>query len=630
MHKYKLSIIVLVDDAYHQAVKTLQTLSTTYQRQIDYDDYEIVVVEQESEHNLTESELQVLPGHFRYFRQKGDTRPISASLNLALSKCRGQMIGLLLDARCMVTPGVIHNVLMARRINPQALVAVPGYDLVKNVSGYWPGDGYRLFESAAFDSGGTDGYLEPMTAPGAMFCERTNIKLANLTADNTVTGLRKYIKKVDALFGNQTTGENKSLRSLEARIYHTIGSLPESRIFVLPGEGTFRQFHGQAPPEVVATTEPLIRKPFLLGKVHRCAHPFLQQSCRQTMQQSEDVDPPPIRLSSNRANPVLSIIVIVYDMALQAMNTLYSLSSRYQQHVSGEEYEVIVVENTSRHNLDPVVVETLGANFRYFLRDESGVSPAAAINFAFQQCRGSYVGLMIDGARILTPRVVQYALTAGRLNPRSMVVTPSYHLSAAEQHTVSPDDYNETIEQQRLAHIRWKENGYRLFDAACMGAAHRFGYLSPPMESNCFFGAYSDFERIGFADERFNLRGGGALNLHMFRSLGLLPRIPYFVLIGEGSFHQLHGGVTTYNSEEHDTIVESFRDQLQVIWNDEFHGLRRDPILFGAVTDPARRFLLYSSQRCERRLLRFYRKKEDLWEDDHLQISIEQSSVSAT
>ena len=31
------------------------------------------------------------------------------------------------------------------------------------------------------------------------------------------------------------------------------------------------------------------------------------------------------------------------------------------------------------------------------------------------------------------------------------------------------------------------------------------------------------FASIGFADQRFDLRGGGAINLHMYRSLGLLP-----------------------------------------------------------------------------------------------------------
>ena len=45
--------------------------------------------------------------------------------------------------------------------------------------------------------------------------------------------------------------------------------------------------------------------------------------------------------------PLLSIVVVVYDMPDQAKNTLISLSTDYQQDVSMEDFEVIVVENKS-------------------------------------------------------------------------------------------------------------------------------------------------------------------------------------------------------------------------------------------------------------------------------------------
>ena len=51
--------------------------------------------------------------------------------------------------------------------------------------------------------------------------------------------------------------------------------------------------------------------------------------------------------------PKLSIIVVVYCMSRQAMNTLYSLSVRYQQNVSESDYEILVMENLSADNLDP-------------------------------------------------------------------------------------------------------------------------------------------------------------------------------------------------------------------------------------------------------------------------------------
>src|SRR6478735_12819888 len=114
-------------------------------------------------------------------------------------------------------------------------------------------------------------------------------------------------------------------------------------------------------------------------------------------------------------NTDLSVIVIVYNMSRQAMNTLRSLALPYQKNVTVDDYEVVVVENQSANLLDPSAVAALGSQFRYFLRDEKGVSPSPAVNFAFSQCRGKQIGLIIDGARMVTPRVIEYALLGAKM-----------------------------------------------------------------------------------------------------------------------------------------------------------------------------------------------------------------------
>lgn len=72
--------------------------------------------------------------------------------------------------------------------------------------------------------------------------------------------------------------------------------------------------------------------------------------------------------------PDISIIVIVYDMPQQALNTLYTLSRAYQRDIEDVDYEVVVVENRSRRTLRERKVRALGPEFRYMLRDEQGVS----------------------------------------------------------------------------------------------------------------------------------------------------------------------------------------------------------------------------------------------------------------
>src|SRR5690554_3967354 len=97
-------------------------------------------------------------------------------------------------------------------------------------------------------------------------------------------------------------------------------------------------------------------------------------------------------------------------MPRQLLNTIYSLSPQHQKNVSSDDYEIIVVENKSSHCADENKIKALGSNIKYYLRDEKGVSPAPAINFALSKTQGDFIGLLIDGARMVTPRVIEYAL----------------------------------------------------------------------------------------------------------------------------------------------------------------------------------------------------------------------------
>ena len=131
--------------------------------------------------------------------------------------------------------------------------------------------------------------------------------------------------------------------------------------------------------------------------------------------------------------PRLSVLVVVYDMPRQAMNSLYSLSAHYQDGVAAGDYEVVVVENDSGNNLDAAAVAALGSNFRYYLRDEAGVSPVPAVAFGVSQCRCEMLGLIIDGARMLTPRTLQWVLLAGAMHDLPVVSVPGYHLGDQDQ-----------------------------------------------------------------------------------------------------------------------------------------------------------------------------------------------------
>jgi hypothetical protein len=314
--------------------------------------------------------------------------------------------------------------------------------------------------------------------------------------------------------------------------------------------------------------------------------------------------------------PLLSIIVVAYEMSQQLANTLFTLSAGYQRGVSEKDYEVIVVENSSVDNFDESLLPALGNNFHFFRRLETSPTPVPAVNFAFDKCRGRAIGLMIDGARMVTPRVVQYVLMSQRISRNFLTVVPGYHLGDQAQHLNVSHGYDEAAEKKLLDSTNWRSDGYELFSVSDISGANPNGYLQPIMECNCMFAPAASFKKIGYADERFDLRGGGAINLHMFRSLGLLEGSEYFVIPGEGSFHQYHGGVTTSEYDGLDEEHQSHSEQLQSIWSGEFHSLRREPILLGAVTPRAQQYLQFSSERAMKRYKRMQARGERLWEDD--------------
>lgn len=314
--------------------------------------------------------------------------------------------------------------------------------------------------------------------------------------------------------------------------------------------------------------------------------------------------------------PKISVLLIVYDMERQAMNTLRSLSLPYQQNVRQDDYEIIVVENQSPCCLDPHAIKRVAPNSRYVLRQESGVSPVHAINEGLALCRAPMICLMIDGARMLSPRVLEYALMAQRIDADALVAVPGYNLGPAEQQLAEQHDYDEAREIASLEQIDWQQNGYRLFDISTLGGANPTGVINPLLESNCLFASRRCFEKIGGADTEFTLPGGGSLNLHIFRSLGMLEETRhYFILPGEGSFHQLHGGVTTRPREDREQLLKQFAKQINKRWG-VFSVLKREPILLGAVTAHTQAILASSCREASIRFQRLDEKQTPHWIDD--------------
>lgn len=288
--------------------------------------------------------------------------------------------------------------------------------------------------------------------------------------------------------------------------------------------------------------------------------------------------------------PTLSVIVIVHNMRREAPRTLFSLSRPYQHEVAVKDYEVIVVENGSTDPLPAAEVEGMAPNFRYHRHETSSVSPVEAVNLGVELARGEQVAVCVDGARIISPGIVHYLLAAFRAFANPFAYTLGWHLGAEVQNLSIKNGYDQTAEDRLLDTVAWQQNGYALFSVAALALSCREGWFSTVAESNCFALRKSEFVRLGGFDPAFQAAGGGLVNLDFFSLAVTSPELTPVLLLGEGTFHQIHGGVAT-NVEMAAHPWEKFHEEYVRRRGRPYAPPQFSPHYLGRLSPEARRFL---------------------------------------
>jgi len=264
--------------------------------------------------------------------------------------------------------------------------------------------------------------------------------------------------------------------------------------------------------------------------------------------------------------PALSVVVVVYNMAREAPRTLYSLSAAYQKDIAADDYEVIVVDNGSSPPFDASVLNELEGDFRVIRIDPAPKSPAHALNVGLAAARGDIIGLMIDGARMVTPGLLHFARAGVGLYPSAVVATLGWYLGLDQQRWALEGGYNKDREDQLLDSVNWRENGYGLFDISAPDETTVDGWFGAICESNAIFLSRENWTVLGGVDERFDVPGGGFVNLDLIIRAYELPGSVLVILLGEGTFHQLHGGIATNASHRDITgAVEIWRAQYEAL-----------------------------------------------------------------
>lgn len=285
--------------------------------------------------------------------------------------------------------------------------------------------------------------------------------------------------------------------------------------------------------------------------------------------------------------PRLSIVVILHNMRREAPRTIYSLSPEYQQGVGQDDYELIVVENGSSLPLAPEQIAEFPANASYHFFSTDAVSPVGAIQFGMARARGEFIALIVDGARMVTPGKIAKTLTALESCDTPFVCSLAWHLGPDDQRHSIQNGYDRVEEGRLLASINWKQNGYKLFDISTLAPSSR-KWVDNGMPSECSYFAMrkSTYDAMGGYDLRFVSPGGGLMNHDFVNRLWDVPGITPIVMLDEGSFHQVHGGVAT-NSTEKIHPFQAFKEEYEAIHGFDYVIVPSpEPVFVGAFPKP--------------------------------------------
>jgi glycosyltransferase involved in cell wall biosynthesis len=289
--------------------------------------------------------------------------------------------------------------------------------------------------------------------------------------------------------------------------------------------------------------------------------------------------------------PLLSVVVIAYNMAREAPRTIRTLSPLMQHGLQADDYEIILVDNGSAMPLDRDAYSGWGANIRFHQMSATSASPAAAVNVGINLAKGELIGVMVDGARMASPGLLASAVIAQRLHRRPIISALAFHLGPTVQTQSIHQGYNQAAEDQLLQSMNWECDGYRLFEISAFAESQ--GWFRPISESTALFMPRTMWRELAGFDERFVCPGGGLVNLDAFRRACDLSESQLIVLLGEGTFHQFHHGIAT------NALLSPWTQ-----FHDEYISIRQQPYafpaneawLFGKPSRAALPFIISSAQ----------------------------------
>ena len=287
-------------------------------------------------------------------------------------------------------------------------------------------------------------------------------------------------------------------------------------------------------------------------------------------------------------------------MVRELPRTLCTLAPEYQRRIDRDAYEIVVVDNGSPQPLDEAALAVFPGRLRTTRLEPAPLSPAHAANIGLDMAEGEVLGLIIDGARMASPGLLADARLAMRLARRPIATAPGYHLGPNRHMEAVNAGYDQAAEDRSLEAIEWRKDGYRLFEISTLAGSSGRGWFGPMGESSALFMPREAWRQLGGLDERFALPGGGLVNHDLYRRACSLEEAQLIVLVGEGTFHQVHGGVATSRRLGWDEMHAEY----ERIRGESYRPPANTPMYLGRIHPSALRHLEQSVELMRRRISR--------------------------